>query len=1035
MNLISRGLKTYYLDLILILIIPLIALRGFLFESGYYFYSDQGWPLSNYIYPTGILSFNSLTGFSFSRLIIDWPYYLTTLFTDNVMVSERAFIYYTFVLYLFFAYVFATMVTSKFLQTNNRYETIAVKFIIILFIFSNFTALNLINDGGSFSDNLNIIFIAIILLSFISWRNMKMAFLLSSILLTVSILVEPDYTTFYIISIIVGSIIAGLINKDFLYRFKYAILTIISAIIPVAFVILGLVLTSSNGTTITAVGALRSYNYGTISFFSANIKPLYPLILIGHFWSTIVYAPPNILFNAAKISTVKSLMSPSQLLLPNGFITDIWLFTVIMIPVISLISIFFKKTRKVVFPVIILFTIFYLMSLVYYIMPLFDLEMYISQIPLVGGSIGTTLALPGHIINVIASMYYILFSITLVNLINLDFHVDIKSSKDKINITVSIIKDRITNVTVKKYFKNNKFRICIILFMLFIVIFSGWQAFDGTFYPARAPDTVNGNKVANIGGYTPLNINNSVVSAYDFISGQKTNFDILWIGGPAFSNRGYAPPHPEACIPDLKYITSNNLGKDFYYNLLYSDVKYIVISNQDIQKNPINIEENTFSDTGFTNFTNAQNFLQNISGLKEIYNRYHVEIFEINNFSSIYRSNLLLNYEGNSVYEGVLPYLFKTLGYNISITDGNKYGLPVNFNNNSKQVSIDTPKHLSTLIGATNASYFNLSSNKPISGFGHNNGVAMPDNFTLTLWVNNETYYSYNNRTINITGNALQNGVSVSYNGSFTGGAGGFFLKGNLNDSTVVTLNLTFCAKASTKSTDRVLFMGESKSNIYADNIESWRDFNVSNTYKKYTLSYTFPDTEKFVDFRLFDYTNGAFYIKNLSTKYMSYPSIIERTTLPFGNFVSLSNTLLKGSNENAFIYMDNTTMNNYQWINFNFGKGLHLTGLSQIAALILINNTSLLNSKNASIIVSIYPSSREYEAIYLDKHYGSIPGIYGNSIFIINRNVSSLSGIKIISKGKIIMDVFYLFIITYIVTLSSFLLKIYRRNKIRIVN
>lgn len=1028
--LIKHGLKEYYIDIILILIIPLIALRGFLFKSGYYFYADQGWPLSNYIYASGILSFNSLSGFSFSRLLIDWPYYIITLFTDSTIVTERAFIYYTFVVYLFFAYIFATMVTSKFLQTKNKYEIIAVKFIIVLFIFSNFTSLNLINDGGSYSDNLNIIFIAIILFAFISWKNMKLAFLLSTILLTISILVEPDYTTFYIISIIVGSVIAGFINRDFLYRFKYAILTIISAIIPVSFVILGIILTSSVGSTVTTVGALRVYNQGTISFFSGNIKPLYPLILIGHFWSTIVYAPPNILLYGDKISSVKSLMYQTQLLLPGGFITYIWLFTVIMVPVISLISIVFKKTRKIVFPVIILFIIFYTMSLVYYIKPLFYLELYISEIPLIGGSIGTTLSLPGHLINVIASMYYILFSISLVNLMDMHFHVSRKSDRNKFNRHISFVKNYITNIKNAKDFINNKFQIFVVVFIIFIIIFSGWQAFDGTFYPARAPDTPYGNNVANIGGYTPLNINSSVIHAYDFISSQKSNFNILWIGGPEFSNRVYESPHPEASIPNLNYIISNNLSEDFYYSLLYSDVKYVVISNQDIQKNPINIYEDTFPDAGFKNFSCAQSFLQNNTGLEEIYNKYQVDIFEINNFTSIYKSNLLLNYEGSSVYEGAFPYLFSTLGYNVSITDDNKCGLPVNFDNNTKKISIDTPEYLSTLINATSSSHFNLSSNKTISGAGHNHGVALPDNFTLTLWVNNQTSYTYNNQTINITGNAYTNGVSVSYNGSFDGGAGGYYVNDNAINSTVVLLKLTFYAKASSPGTGEVLFMGESSNNLFTDNIYSGINFNVSNSYKKYTFSYTFPDTEKYVNFRLYDYTNGTFYIKNLSSS-TTYPIVSKNSTLPFGNFVTLNNTLLKGNNGTALAYMENSTMNNYQWIKFNFSKGLHIKNNTRIAALIVLKTNTLFNNENKSYIVSIYSSSREYKASYDNKLYSSIPGIYGNSIFTINKNITSLNDVKIVTKGQVIMDVFYIGIMIYLAVLSYFLVDIYRKNKI----
>ena len=226
-------LKYYYIDILLIFIIPGISLWRFLFFSGYYFYADQGWPLSNNIYATGILSLNSLSGFSFSRLIIDWPYYIMTLLTSSVEITERIFIYYTFVLYTFFAYMLASMVTSKLLKTTNKYEIKLIKFIIVIFIFSNLTALNLNADGGSFTDGLNIIFIAMILFAFIAWKNMRVAFLLSTVILTVSVLVEPDYTTFFIISMLVGSAIAGIFNKNFIYRFKYALLSMFSIVFSI----------------------------------------------------------------------------------------------------------------------------------------------------------------------------------------------------------------------------------------------------------------------------------------------------------------------------------------------------------------------------------------------------------------------------------------------------------------------------------------------------------------------------------------------------------------------------------------------------------------------------------------------------------------------------------------------------------------------------------------------------------------------------------------------------------------------------------
>ncbi len=1021
---LKKWLKYYYIDIIFIFILPLISLWGFLFVSGYYFYADQGWPLSNYIYANGILSFNSLSGFSFSRLIVDWPYYIITLFTNNIEIIERIFIYYTFVLYTLFAYILASMITSKLLKTKNKYETKLIKFIIVLFIFSNFTALNLNADGGSFSDGLNIIFIAMILFAFIAWKNMRLAFLLSTILLTISILVEPDYTTFYIISILIGSIIAGLLNKDFIYRFKYALLSIFTVIIPVLFILYGMYMTSSTGAPVLALGAVRIYNRGAIAFFSGNIKPLYPLILIGHRWSTIVYAPPNILLYGDKISSVKALMYPSQLLLPPGFITDLWFFTLIMIPVLSIISIIFRHSRKITFPVLVLFIIFYIMSLVYIIKPVYNLEYYLSSLPLIGSSIGTTLSLPGHIINVLACMYYILFSVTLIELFNRlsgsRITLEYKKQEDNSNTNNKL------KIISRKFPLNGKqLKIIIAVFITFIVLFSGWQAFDGTFYPARAPDSIYGNHVNDIGGFTPIQINSSVIYAYNLISSQKSNFNILWIGGPEYNNRGPESPHPTANIPDLSYITSNNMTSDFYYNLLYSDTKYVVISNQDIVKNAANIYEDTFLDAGFKNFSDARSFMNNVSGLNEIYDKNQVVIYQVNGFSSLYNSNLLIQCNASNPDYTSFPYLFKTMGYNIALTDSDN-GINFLINNNTAN-AVDTPVYIgANLIKIDDNKFFNLNSSKSLSSAGHNYGTGLSDNYTLTLWSNDETYYNYTNDNVNITMTGDYGaGTSISYNGSFNGGPGGFYDNNNYSNLTV-----TFYAKSSINGTDTIIFMGEPKSNINTDNVYCDINFNVTNNYKKYTFSYTFSSAEQYLDFRLFTHNPGIFYVKNLSTEYSILPKIIQNSSMPFGNYAVLNNTLLKGVDETALIYMKNRTDNNFEWLKFNYSKGLYIKNNTDIAAFVLLSNASVLNQDTKSYIVSIDPSLRDYELKYGDKYYKPIPGIYGNSIYTINGNISSLNNVKIIVSGGTVTDIFYIGILLYLIILTYFMIDIYRKNR-----
>ena len=1016
-NLLSfkNFLLDYYMDIIFIFLLPIISIRVFLFEKGYYFFADQPWPLSNYVNFSAIFSLNPLNGLGFTRIIVTFPYYIIKSIVFSIGVTERLFLFYTFLLYTLLAYLFASIVLNKFYRNKGKYITKFVKFLIVLFIFDNFVALNLNAAGGTYADGLIMIFIAISAFSFLAWKNMKNAFFISSFFLIISTLLDPDYVTFFVLAILFSGIMAGLLNKDFINRLKYTILTIITALVPVIFIILDFYLESSTTIGISNSVTARMYDYGTISFFSSNITPLYPILLMGHLWSLIVYAPPNILLYGSKISYVRSLMSPAQLLLPGSMITYLWIFTVVMIPVLSFFSMVFKKTRKISIPVILLVIFFYVLTLVKYIKPLFYIELHLSEIPLIGGTIGTTLALPGHIINIIAAMYYILMSLTIVNLLNIK----------EINMRLQVFDDESRVKSVIIFPKKNKFKVTISILLVFIILFSGWQAFDGSYYPARAPDINTGNAVANTGGFTPVAVNQSVLNAYNFIASQSENFNILWIGGPSYSNDAYCSAHPTANIPNLADLISSNMKKDVYCNLLDSGVKYVILSNQNIQNNSPDMEEFTFGDAGFENFKEAQGFFSKMNGLTEIYNKSQVEIYGVSSFSSIYKSNVLLDFNGTGYCEDSLPLLFGSMGYKVAIVNNEPYGIPISVNKQGNCNSIFTPTNISTFVKDKDINYYNLNENSSLSGALRAGGVSLPNNYTLVDWPANTTYYNYTSGVLDIhmTG-GYSSGTSISYNGTFISGAGGYYNRNNY-----IELNVTFYAKSSINSRDDIIFMGEPKTNINTDNVYYGLNFNVTSNYKKYTFSYIFTDAEQYLDFRLFDYNPGTFYVKNLSTEYIILPKIIENPSMPFGNYAVLSNTLLKGGNKTALMFVKNSTGNNFKWLKFNYSKGFYIKNKTDVAALILLTNENLLNQRNKSYIVSIDPSLKYYELKYNNKYYKPIPGIYGNSIYILSGNVSSLKNAKIVIEGGVLMDAFYIGIILYLMALTYFMIDIYRKN------
>jgi hypothetical protein len=390
----------------------------------------------------------------------------------------------------------------------------------------------------------------------------------------------------------------------------------------------------------------------------------------------------------------------------------------------------------------------------------------------------------------------------------------------------------------------------------------------------------------------------------------------------------------------------------------------------------------------------------------------------------MYNSNTLIKCNASNPEYTALPYLFNTMGYNTSLTNTNN-GITFFFNNNTNN-SVDTPIYFeSNHFKSNNVNFFNLNSTKTISNSGKSCATSLYNNYTLTLWSNNETYYNYTDGITNIhmTG-GYGDGTSISYNGSFIVGSGGFY-----DNNNYIKLSVTFYAKSSVNGPDTIIFMGEPKANISTDNIFSVINFNVTNNYKKYNYSYTFSSAEQFLDFRLYDYNPGTFYVKNLSTQYTILPKIGENSSMPFGNYIVLNNILLKGGNKTALIFMKNNTDNGFGWLKFNYSKGLYIKNYTEIAALVLLSNESILDQKNKSYIVSIDPSLRDYELKYENEYYKPIPGIYGNSIYIIPENISSLGNAKIIVKGETLMDAFYIGIILYLLMLIYFMIGIYRKN------
>src|SRR5438094_8545265 len=91
-----------------------LALRDYLFGTGYYFYRDWSWPLSAGLSPRATFSPSAVTNsapdpLGFARIFFNWPVYIFESLTNNAQLAEKAFVIYLFSIFLLLTFVFADL--------------------------------------------------------------------------------------------------------------------------------------------------------------------------------------------------------------------------------------------------------------------------------------------------------------------------------------------------------------------------------------------------------------------------------------------------------------------------------------------------------------------------------------------------------------------------------------------------------------------------------------------------------------------------------------------------------------------------------------------------------------------------------------------------------------------------------------------------------------------------------------------------------------------------------------------------------------
>lgn len=977
-------------DLIIIFLIVILALRVTLFTPGYLGYADIGWPLSPYLYgnivyvPSLSIDGAVVSIFSLTRDFISWPYLIILTFTKNMQIIERAYLFYGLYLFGVGSYIFAKFllktVTASTGRKLNRLNSEIVKHSAAIFAFSNLVAINYLVDGGFFSDDLIMLFISMEILATWALKSDIKYSLLTGVLLSLTIFLDPDY---YIISIITIFIVlfVSMYHNSILHAMKrliYAIIISSPALILVQFALSDLALPGSS------IAFYRSLS--SVYFDGSNHIWWLSVALLGHAWSIITFGPPSVMLLGNLISKTPGILYPTQILLPSGFITYLWLFSVFLIPIVAFVSLIFKRTIRFSIPLVILIVVGIILSVYGTLPALFNIVSILTEIPYVGGSIATSFSLPGHFLMIIASGYLILFPLTLYNVLvmqeekNNKISTRIKYKVHFIHYDLIIKKVRTKKITFRNRTSKHQFLTIVVMIIIVLMVFADWQTFNGSFYPARADNSYRlYNGVPNAGSLSPYTVPKSYLNGYDYIMNQSGSFNVYWPIG--LSN----PPtmHPVS-LPGFTYLGSHYLTSDVSPYLISHSVKFVAVYDILNFTQPLFYPANSVSELyymyfGQYTFNSTLNFLNSSSGLNIVFKDSSVYIYKVNGVSSLfYQSSFLLRNSSLQSYPYVYS-LFENLGVNVSTTNQLGYGHSFGINSTINTISIISPSYLSRNVKLTGTPQ-NIS-NLKLEGTGryysnslidtHNSifNETPGDNennggFVTTDWSGDFS----TNISDGIFALSSQNfsNASVEYGGPPVEGSTNGVFTGNMPVSSSISFNIL-------NSTDKgsVLYITAIGLNATLKTV-MYQQFPIiaSNGLTHESLSVSPPPGTMYFTFNIEGFFSGKFTISDINMTFNVYPPVSHSVTdLAFGNFLDINNSTGASFDLGKFngtVYASVSGTGSLNGINISSAKGVFkiatlnisnsiiVKGNISVAYLILVKNSTIIAMEGNYVIYNV---------------------------------------------------------------------------------
>jgi hypothetical protein len=817
--------KVIALEAGVVISIAILSIRSFLIGSALFSYSDQSWPGIAGVAPSGVFSWSifvngTASPFQFTRDVITWPIVAFDGLLGGPLQQQKAFLLYSFVLFLTLAYILAEFTARLIEQVqSNRIPVLTrewVKFISVFFAFSNLATIGANVDGGTVSDGIIYLLAALAVVLVIYERANLRSVIVASCLLSISLLLDPVLFPEFAIAILASLFVSGLILRQ-VGRSLRMVGVFLALSAPALIYIILLI----HATSITSgpYYNLRQYSLSTAAGLSANATPTAVFSLLGNYWSTLTYAPPSILPYSGGLSELPSIGSPTQILLPPGIVTEVWVISLLLVPVFAFSTLLYRRFTRVAVPVAMLGLLGFVLTRYTYNPILSGVITLAVGLPLVGGDIGTSVALPGHFLALIVVSYMILVPIGVYLIATRIVQPTAVALEQATRLLSGLPTVRGSSIKRAGTWRGNwvltraspKLPAIIAIAVTCLVALPGWQAINGSYFPSRAsPPTIGGNGVPGSAPYAPISFPANVTSVYSFIHSQRGDFNIYWPDGGTDAQdlqvnqylfHSSDAPKPLALLPSLPYLIQSNLSADITAYLRANDVLYVVVENS--------TPDALAREFGLSSAAEILETLTIAPGLSRIIDDSEIVVFQVSDLPGfVYNVPLVLT-PGTSFPVPAMAYdVFDSLGVPVALAASDSAVPSLSLDNGSGAVQLYTPTSLTsadptytTNVSASavprhftipSSGYANVSDPELPNNAGEFTSTVQSGNWTLTNWGQVTAGYRWSNGSVSWNTTRLDSAISLSYNGTLASGAGGVVVMNPGVGPIQVAVNLTY---------------------------------------------------------------------------------------------------------------------------------------------------------------------------------------------------------------------------------------------------